>query len=175
MWLAVDGQVWPAVLTHWHSSQMRKAPSVASSWLSWMSTLMTCTGWKVSCSREFRSERDAGVIQQLRTLTRLYMCPDVSSPSSTWSYTRSSQVMTRSNWSLQLWKRSGRVLMRLLRSNMCKMPFCVYLRRVSGQGRQHTSHCHVYKGLTQWNSRTGAICWTTCGITSACQCPTHQH
>lgn len=42
-------------LTHWHSSQMRKAPSVASSWLSWMSTLITCTDWRVSCSLEFRS------------------------------------------------------------------------------------------------------------------------
>lgn len=34
---------------------MRKAPSVASSWLSGMSTLITCTGWKVSCSLEVRS------------------------------------------------------------------------------------------------------------------------
>lgn len=136
-----------ALLTHWHSSQMRKAPSVASSWLSWMSTLMTCTGWKVSCSREFRSERDARGYSGARDAdVTQQMCSDVSSPSSTWSYTRSSQVMTRSNWSLQLWKRSGRVLMRLLRSNMCKMPFCVYLRRISGQGRQQTdraSHSHI--------------------------------
>lgn len=44
-------------LTHWHSSQMRNAPRVASSWLSWMSTLITCTGWQVSCSLEFRSNR----------------------------------------------------------------------------------------------------------------------
>lgn len=44
-----------SVLTHWQSSQMRKAPSVASSWLSWMSTLITCTGWHVSCSLEFKS------------------------------------------------------------------------------------------------------------------------
>lgn len=44
-----------SLLTHWQSSQMRKAPSVASSWLSWMSTLITCTGWHVSCSLEFKS------------------------------------------------------------------------------------------------------------------------
>lgn len=44
-------------LTHWHSSQMRKAPSVASSWLSWMSTLITCTGCSVSCSLEFKSRK----------------------------------------------------------------------------------------------------------------------
>lgn len=77
-----------------------------------------------------------------------HMCSDVSSPSSTWSYTRSSQVMTRSNWSLQLWKRSGRVLMRLLRSNMCKIPFWVYLRRISGQGkhRQSITFSHPTKG-----------------------------
>lgn len=42
-------------LTHWQSSQIRNAPRVASSWLSWMSTLTTCTGWQVSCSLEFRS------------------------------------------------------------------------------------------------------------------------
>lgn len=128
---------------------MRKAPSVASSWLSWMSTLMTCTGWKVSCSRELRSERDEGLMcSSCRCVPQHQTC---SSPSSTWSYTRSSQVITRSNWSLQLWKRSGRDLMRLLRSNMCKMPFCVYLRRISGQGRQNrdTKHSHVRLNCSQ--------------------------
>lgn len=44
---------------------MRKAPSVASSWLSWISTLMTWTGCRVSCSLELRS----GDQQQTRQRT----------------------------------------------------------------------------------------------------------
>lgn len=49
----------------------------------------------------------------------------VGSPSTTWSYTLSSQVRIRSNRSLQFWNLSGRGLIRLFLSNMCKMPFCV--------------------------------------------------
>lgn len=44
---------------------MRKAPSVASSWLSWISTLMTWTGCRVSCSLELKS----GDQQQTRQCT----------------------------------------------------------------------------------------------------------
>lgn len=46
-------------------------------------------------------------------------------PSTTWSYTRSSQVRIRSNRSLQFWNLSGRGLILLFLSSMCKMPFCV--------------------------------------------------
>lgn len=53
----VKQKSWQETLTHWHISQIRKAPSVASSWLSWISTLMTWTGCRVSCSLEFRSKK----------------------------------------------------------------------------------------------------------------------
>lgn len=61
--------------------------------LSWTSTLITCTGWQVSCSLEFRS-------------------------SATGSYTVSSQVRIRSNRSLQFWNPSGPCLIRLFLSNI---------------------------------------------------------
>lgn len=61
--------------------------------LSWTSTLITCTGWRVSCSLEFRS-----------FVTGLY--------------TVSSQVRIRSNRSLQLWNFSGPCLIRLFLSNI---------------------------------------------------------
>lgn len=116
---------------------MRKAPRVASSWLSWMSTLMTWTGWWLSSSLEFRSEDKQGQGQTLRHPPGMWVRMGreaAVSPSRTWSYTLSSQVMTRSNLSLQFWKRSGLDLIRLLRSSMCRMPFCVYLKGF-GQGR----------------------------------------
>lgn len=46
--------------------------------------------------------------------------------------------MTRSNLSLQFWKRSGFDLIRLLRSSICRIPFCVYLKRkVKEHSRKH--------------------------------------
>lgn len=95
----------------------------ASSWLSLISILITCTGLLYSPPRLSRS------VPSIRLINYLMLRTDP--PSHTASKQRSSHVITTSAMVLLSCHRSGANLSLRLRSSICNSPFAVYLAPIS--------------------------------------------